>query len=215
VDSTKGRSETEEGIALETKSENNLDNEEFEREESSQSGFDTKDNSSQEQNILRELAKIQNILERRLSHDRVKDEAFERLYQDLDHVKRNRALEELRPLFIDLILFYDRIQTVDIDSGTSINEILCSLKEELEEILLRREIEPIKSPIDFFNPKFHKAVGLEQVESVELDGKIIRVLRDGFIYRETVLRPQEVVVGRYKPKHEILKEGLSITTRKE
>ena len=163
------------------------------------SSADEKESIPQSVEILNELAQIRDMMEKRLSRDKTKEEAFERLYQELDALKRNKAFEDYRSLFIDLVLLYDRIQLAKVDLEAPLSDILESLQEELKEILSRREIEPIIGAPAFFDPAFQRAVSTEIVEIAQLDGKVIRVLRGGFTYKGTVLRPEEVVVGRYQP----------------
>ncbi len=149
------------------------------------------------------LVDFRGILETRLVRDKAKDEAFERLYEELDSLKRNKAFEEYRPLLMDLILLYDRFQSAREAATPATNEVLDSLQEELKEVLTRRDIEAIVRMDDAFDPAFQRAVCVESVESTELDGKVIRVLREGFTCRGLVFRPQEVVVGRYRSSHKI------------
>lgn len=148
--------------------------------------------------ILEELDHIRELFSKRLSYDKSKDEAFERLYLELDEIKRNRAFEDSRPLFTDLILFYDRMQSAIIDAEPKGANVLESLLSELKEILYRREIDTINNESDVFDPSFQRAVNSKTVESDELNGKVIKVLREGFVYRGIVLRPEEVVVGCYQ-----------------
>lgn len=160
---------------------------------------DDKESIPESDRILDEIEQIRKIIKSRLSYDKSKDEAFERLYQELDELKRNKVFEECRPLFIDLILFYDRIQAATVESESPSCDVLESLQGELKEVLLRREIEPIRNTSVLFDPTTQRAVSTEDVESVELGGKVIQVLREGFAYRGKVLRAQEVVVGRHQP----------------
>lgn len=48
-----------------------------------------------------------------------------------------------------------------------------------------------------FDPKIHEAVASECVNDPEMDCKIIRIIRKGFIKEDEVLRPAQVIVGRY------------------
>jgi hypothetical protein len=59
--------------------------------------------------LRRDVSEIHAAVEQNGAFLRERDAAFDRLYQELDSCKRHRALEDLRPLCIDLILFYDRI----------------------------------------------------------------------------------------------------------
>ncbi|GEM_PF-681278 len=153
--------------------------------------------------ILESLGDIRSILEERLVRDEAKDKAFERLYEELDSLKRNKAFEEYRPLLMDLVLFYDRFQSAREAATPAVNDVLDSLQEELKEILTRRDIDAIVRMDDSFDPAFQRAVCVENVEPPELDGKVIRVLREGFTCRGLVFRPQEVVVGRYRSSPKI------------
>ncbi len=51
---------------------------------------------------------------------------------------------------------------------------------------------------DDFDPRIHEAVASEPVEDSDYDGKIIRVLRKGFLKDDEVLRPAQVIVGRFE-----------------
>lgn len=168
---------------------------------------DEEESIPQSGRIFDELAQIRGIMEKRLSRDKAKEEAFERLYKELDALKRNKAFEDYRPLFIDLVLLYDRIQSAKVDLEAPASDVLESLQDELKEILSRRAIEPMTNVACFFDPAYQRAVSTENVESAEVDGKVIRVLREGFAYRGTVLRPQEVVVGRYQPSPQNTESG--------
>lgn len=158
-------------------------------------------------NELREnILAIRDLIEKRLSKDKAKEEAFERLYGELDSFKRDKAFEDNRALFIDLFLFYDRIEKSKNEGDGLIVGVLSSLQEELQEILLRRDIQLIRKD-GLFDPAFHKAISTQPIDSPDLDCAIIRVLRDGFEYKGKVLRPQEVIVGRYHPFTPSLTKG--------
>lgn len=154
------------------------------------------------ENQLAELVEnvtfIRNLIESRLCQDKTKELALNRLFDELDVLKRNKEFENNRSLFIDLILLYDRIQSTLNESEKTGHGILYSLQEELQEILLRRNIEIIKIQTECFDPTFQKAVQISKVQSPDLDRKVINILREGFQYQSIILRPQEVVVGRYE-----------------
>lgn len=137
------------------------------------------------------------LIEERLKYDQCKEQAFNQLYEELDALKKDKAFEDIRPLYIDLILLYDRIKLFRGDKNDSLFEILDSIQEELIEILLRRNIDRIEKEDESFDPSFQKIVNTQQVETSDLDGKVLHVLRDGFTYKNHVIRPQEVVVGKY------------------
>lgn len=148
--------------------------------------------------VEKNITTILELIEGRLKYDKTKEDAFNRLYGELDELKKNKAFEDIRPLYIDLILLYDRINQSNNDNECKICELLDSIKEELIEILSRRNIELIPQNNEpFFDPTLQRIVNTIKVENVDLNGKVISVLRDGFTYKGCVLRPQEVVVGKY------------------
>lgn len=153
------------------------------------------------ESLHRELADIRELIDQRLSRDKVNEEAFDRLYRELDCAKRNATVLEHKSLFIDLILLYDRM-TAASEGGSaeasSWRDVVLSLRDELVEVLKRRDIEPIKVPSGIYDPRYQKVVRIEAAETAAEDGKVLEVLREGFCSGETVIRPQEIVLVRVK-----------------
>lgn len=139
---------------------------------------------------------IAKILSERLSYDQTKESAFDRLYSELDALKRNAAFEEKKHLFVDLILFYDRLELYK-GNDSSFDDIFDSLQNELKEILLRCSIEQIIVSGDSFEPSLQQIVGSHPVTDPEKDNQIVQIVRQGFVYKGAVIRPQEVLVGNY------------------
>jgi molecular chaperone GrpE len=154
--------------------------------------------------ISEQLSSLNDSINKRLSYDETKEKAFDRLYNELDQLKKNTLFDHLRPLYIDLILLYDRIENMrqkilSSDENISIPLLLETLSEELVEILYRREIEPLKNRNLIFNPSYQQAIGVKNTDMHEEDNHIERVVRRGFGIRERILRPEEVIVKKFKP----------------
>jgi molecular chaperone GrpE (heat shock protein) len=149
--------------------------------------------------LREDIAALRELVEKRLSRDKVKEEAFDRLYEELDRVKRHAALLDNKSLYIDLILLYDRMNAAcDLPTRETI-EVVCSLRDGLKEILLRRDLHPISTGNERFDPRCQTAVSTETTVSPEEDGKVIRIIREGFACGDLIIRPQEVVVARFQP----------------
>lgn len=148
--------------------------------------------------IQQNISGIRNILAQKITYDKTKELAFERLYKELDEYKRKQSFEDNRPLFIDLILLYDRLDIFKEETENSNLAVLDSIQEEVNEILLRRHIIQVKLVDNVFNPSLQRAVSREPVDSIDLDGTVVRILRNGFILENKVIRPQEVVLGHYQ-----------------
>ncbi|WP_044641844.1 nucleotide exchange factor GrpE [Risungbinella massiliensis] len=165
----------------------------------------------QQQQVLSFLGNLQSnftslvrLVEKRLTYDRTKEVAFERLYQEMDVLKQDQELNQLRPLYIDLILFHDRMENIykdAIDSGKvspELTELLKSLNGELMEILYRRGVEPIILTSYNFDPKYQEVVKTEPTYDREEDNLIVDIVRNGFKYKDVILRPTKVIIKKYQ-----------------
>lgn len=153
-----------------------------------------------------DLASLRLVVEKRLSYDRAKEKAFDHLYAELEDFKRDAAYQEKRPMLIDLILLFDRMEVIynDVRSSASVPpsfaELLQTLSDELLEILYRREVEMITSSSKSFDPRWQRAIGAESTNIPSENNQVAQVVRRGFRYRQTILRPEEVIIRKYQPK---------------
>src|SRR5690606_22914644 len=112
--------------------------------------------------------------------------------------------KDLRPLYIDLILLVDRIEQIEYDleengmSTPEIESILETLKHEVLEILYRRGVEQIEHTPKYFDPKYQKVVDCEPTMNPDEDNLVVGIRRDGYKFNDFVLRPEEVVIRKYK-----------------
>ena len=74
------------------------------------------------------------------------------------------------------------------------DDFLESVKEELLEILARRDILPIESGT-MFDPSIHNSVGAVEADDEHPDKTIVRVVRAGYYIQDRVLRPADVIVA--------------------
>jgi molecular chaperone GrpE (heat shock protein) len=151
--------------------------------------------------LANQVSGIEHAVQERLRYDKTKEEAFERLYGELDQVKRNTAFEAIRPLYMDLILLYDRIDNARRDlrerSGADVSQFLGSIAEELLEVLYRREVEVMDGSPTLFDPTLQRAIGSEPTPVEAEHNQVCRIVRRGFRHGGRVLRPEEVVVKRH------------------
>jgi molecular chaperone GrpE len=148
-------------------------------------------------NLDTKLASLNRTVENRLRYDKVKEAAFERLYVELDDLKRNAAFEQLRPLYVGLILLFDRIENISQETEP-LSEVLQTLSDELLELLHRQEIEPIRATQCAFDPSVQQAIGIELTDVEDENNQVARVVRKGFRYRNRILRAEEVIVKKYR-----------------
>ncbi|HON41581.1 MAG TPA: nucleotide exchange factor GrpE [Bacillota bacterium] len=145
----------------------------------------------------------------KIQYDDQKEKAFSRLYDELDSFKRDFVDRRMKEAYTDLILLYDNIKNYTGDDdvmkeeGALARRYLGYVMEELTEVLARRGIEPIfagpgVSPnAGSFDPQFQRAIRTVPAESRDEDGRVVRVVKDGFTKDGKVLRPQSVIVARW------------------
>jgi len=143
------------------------------------------------------------FMEKRFQYDNTKDELFDKLYRELDQYKRDFLFQVMKPIFLDMILLYDRIENIKNTlrqtetDDTKMLEILESINEEILEILYRQQITRIEDTCSQFDYRLQKAISIEEISDPQADGTVKKVLRHGFRYKDKILRPEEVIVNKY------------------
>lgn len=155
-------------------------------------------------NLQSNFSSLVHLFERRMTYDKTKEAAFDRLYQEMEELKQEQTFNDLRPLYIDLILLIDRMEQIEFDleekglNTPEIESILETLKNEMLEVLYRRGVEQIEHTPQYFDPKFQKVVDCEPTLNPEEDNLVVGIRRDGYKLNDTVLRPEEVVIKKYQ-----------------
>lgn len=154
--------------------------------------------------ILAEVTALRKVIQERLAYDRVKEEAFNRLYAEVEEVRQERSFQQLRPLLMDLILLYDRIEMgirhMDGLEGSipGATQLLQSFRDEVLEILYRREVEVIVVESSTFDRTLQQAIKLQPTTCAHEHNQVARVVRRGFRHSKRILRFEEVIVSDYK-----------------
>ncbi|SHF08898.1 GrpE protein [Seinonella peptonophila] len=155
-------------------------------------------------NLQTNFASLVHLFERRLSYDKTKEMAFDRLYQEMEELKQEQTFNELRPLYIDLILLIDRMEQIEFDleengaASPEVENIMVTLKNEVLEILYRRGVEQIEHTPEYFDPTFQKVVDTEPTYNPSEDNLVVGIRRDGYRFQDMVLRPEEVVIKKFQ-----------------
>lgn len=127
-----------------------------------------------------------------------KDKAFNILHDELNDLRAGRDFETQKPSLLDLLLIQDRISQFleNIDQPEPYKDFLVSIEEELHSLLARKEVSKVARRIgETFDPSRQKALSTEAVDCFEKDNSVLCVVRDGYTYKDRVLRLQEVIVG--------------------
>lgn len=151
------------------------------------------------QNLAGRLDAIRAILVERLNYDKTKEEAFERLYAELDDAKEGRVYDLLHPTIFDLILLHDRVEGYvrSDERENGVSAFLESVLGEIVEILARRGVEIIEVTSTTFDPTLQKAIGVEEAVEPSKHHAIASVIRRGFRRGGRIVRAEEVIVMKH------------------
>lgn len=150
-----------------------------------------------------EMTELRKLLDERLSNDQVREKAFDQLYEELRQYKEDFLYQAERPLLLDLLLFYDSLnwfQESLVKQEMSPDVIADSFQyliDEFLEVLYRRDVLPQERQT-VFDRRFHKAVKVVESDDPSDDHRIAQVLKRGFQRNGKPLRPEEVVILRYR-----------------
>ena len=78
---------------------------------------------------------------------------------------------------------------------------------QLMGVLREHSAEPMRAEGEKFNPEEHEAVGEREVGDPEKDGTVVAEARKGYRMKGKVLRPAQVIVGRYERKGEKINQA--------
>ena len=131
---------------------------------------------------------------------------FDSLHDELIKYRDNFLHESLQKPFIrDLVVLFDDLSTVAAQVSSAAAErggIVTQWRDNLEngihsllEILHRMEVNEVE-PKEMVDRAIHKVVSYEPADFPEDDGRIVLRLKRGFMWRDRVLRAEEVVAKR-------------------
>jgi molecular chaperone GrpE (heat shock protein) len=141
----------------------------------------------------------------------VNQRLFDSLHQELIKYRDNFLHESLQKPFIrDLIILFDDLSALSsqlqsaADGGETKRGKEAQWRDNLEnaihsltEILHRMEVSEIEAR-ERVDRAFHRVVSYEPADYAEDDGRIVMRVKRGFLWRDQVLRPEEVVAKRFQ-----------------
>jgi molecular chaperone GrpE (heat shock protein) len=157
---------------------------------------------------------VETIYERESSLEKVVDA----LHAELADYKNDFLYEHLKPVVRPLLFLFDSLEQFDAEvamaehamkeKGTDerrnttlapavVRENTRYFRDQLVEALRVCEVTIMDAPRGAFNAKFHKAIDVVPVQQ-EQDAMIQRVVRSGWFLNGQLLRPAEVVVGKFR-----------------
>ncbi|MBT9132169.1 MAG: Protein GrpE [Firmicutes bacterium] len=155
------------------------------------------------------LLEIKKYIEQKIMYDNAKENAFNRLYQEMNRYKLMDAEldRHIEPLLRNIVSFYDSImkfRDAERDAGRNdIVEKFDYLIDELLEIMYRVDMTPIEGeateehPVRF-NAQTQRAIKVDFTDKKEEDYLVEAEKRKGFLWKGKVFRPEEVIIKRYR-----------------
>ena len=140
----------------------------------------------------------------------VNQRLFDSLHDELIKYRDNFLHESLQKPFIrDLVILFDdlsgllsQLQTA-VEASEGKRSALGQWRDNLEsaihsltEILHRMEVSEIE-PKETVDRALHRVISFEPADYAEEDGRIVMRVKRGFLWRDQVLRPEEVVAKRF------------------
>jgi molecular chaperone GrpE (heat shock protein) len=139
----------------------------------------------------------------------VNQRLFDSLHDEMIRYRDNFLHESLQKPFIrDLVILFDDLSRIlsqlqSAVDGENKRGALTQWRDNLEnaihsltEILHRMEVSEIE-PKDMVDRALHKVISFEPADFAEEDGQIVMRVKRGFLWRDQVLRPEEVVAKRF------------------
>jgi molecular chaperone GrpE len=143
----------------------------------------------------------------------VNQKLFDSLHEELINYRDNFVRDSLqKPVIRDLLVLFDDLNKIveqveaspNSGEGTTSAQLRNNLDNTLHflvEIFHRLEVVEIESN-ETVDRTLHRIISIEKAESAEEDGQIAKRLKRGFMWRDKVLRPEEVVVKRFAAPEE-------------
>jgi molecular chaperone GrpE (heat shock protein) len=140
----------------------------------------------------------------------VNQKLFDSLHQELISYRDNFVRESLqKPVIRDLLVLFDDLNSIatqfeqaaaseecralDVRGRDNIRNMLYFLLE----VLLRLEVHEIEER-ERVDLTLHRVIAFEATDQPEEEGLIVKRIRRGFIWRGSILRPEEVIARRVR-----------------
>lgn len=175
----------------------------------------TGDAGKTEQEVPELVAELKSIVEQK---NAVSRQMFDALHEELRSYKDGFLLDAVhRPLIRDLITLYDDLSEIRrqaheavalharMESGADLHGRLRDMAMHLDhhldfvlEVLARLEVLQMPIGLGKLDKRTQRAMAVEPAATQEEDMLVIRTLKRGFLWKERVVRAEEVVIKKWK-----------------
>ena len=154
--------------------------------------------------VIEQLQELKRLFDDKIKKDTSQKQAFDKLYEEMRQYKDDFIFAAVRPILADLILLYDNMVRAEHHwEDARGRQIIGDLREELLEILYRQDVEPVCiSDNTTLDRRQQRVIQTVATDIAAEDKQIVRVVREGFMRGDRVLRPQEVVCKKLAQQKE-------------
>ena len=166
--------------------------------------------SAEQTDLAEQFRKMDEHMVALRNTESVNQRLFDSLHQELIKYRDNFLHESLQKPFIrDLLILFDDLSALSsqlqtaVEGGEAKRGKLVQWRDNLEnaihsltEILHRMEVSEIE-PKEMVDRALHRVVSYEPSDFAEDEGRIVMRVKRGFLWRDQVLRPEEVVAKRF------------------
>jgi molecular chaperone GrpE (heat shock protein) len=164
---------------------------------------------AQAYDFAKQFQKLDDQLALIRSSETLNKRLFDSLHDELIGYRDNFLHESLQKPFIkDLIVLFDDLTGVSGQLAaanrenerpgiTQPLENLNNAIHALMEVLHRMDVKEVE-PKDVVDRAYHKVVSYEPTDFQEDDGRIVMRVKRGFLWRDRLLRPEEVIARRFE-----------------
>ena len=180
------------------------------------SGFDDTSNDNIEEKVKENVDEKSNIedgkvdvdsdLDKIKSENLILKDKYLRLLADFENYKKRSSQERIDISFYVESSILREMLSINDDferalSAEPNNEGIKIIKSKFDKIFEKRGVMKVKTNIgDEFNPDLHEAISKEVVVDKNLDGKIVKVIENAFLFNSKILRFAKVIIGMYNEK---------------
>jgi molecular chaperone GrpE (heat shock protein) len=140
--------------------------------------------------ILAELIALKGSFDGKIRYDEAKERQIAALHQELESHRQGLYQQILRPVLTDLVGLYDEIANQAGDGGTWMLEMI-------EVILERYGVTKYQCDGDSIDRTRQRVIDVQPTGDTELNRRVARRLRPGFMSGGNVLRAEWVIAYRY------------------
>lgn len=167
--------------------------------------------------ILPKLDAVQKHLDQSHKVETANQRLFDAMYEELKGYKDQFLFEALqKPVIRDLLSLYDDLSgqsqhlekflaehptedaTPALEELKSTHNNLSNTVFFLIEVLNRLEVTTLESNEEILDHKHHKVVGVQATSNPEEQNHIAKVTRPGFIWKDRILRPTDVIIKKHQ-----------------